>query len=120
MQTNILGTNLEICCTIPVTGFYRDGVCRASEEDTSMHTVCAVLTNEFLKFSKAQGNDLSTPVPEYGFPGLKQGDKWCLCALRWKEAYEAGCAPKIIAEATSNATTKVIKKEILLEYIFSA
>jgi uncharacterized protein len=120
MQTNILGTNLEICCTSPMTGFYRDGVCRASQEDTSMHTVCAILTNKFLEFSKAQGNDLTTPVPQYGFPGLKEGDKWCLCALRWKEAYEAGCAPKIIAEATSNATTKVIKKEILLEYVFSA
>ncbi len=120
MQTNILGTNLEICCTSPMTGFYRDGVCRTSQEDTSMHSVCAVLTKEFLDFSKAQGNDLTTSLPQYGFVGLKEGDKWCLCALRWKEAYEASCAPKIIAEATSNATTKLIKKEILLEYIFSS
>tara|TARA_B100001063_G_scaffold31573_1_gene24676 strand:- start:4335 stop:4571 length:237 start_codon:yes stop_codon:yes gene_type:complete len=78
MQTNILGTNLEICCTSPMTGFYRDGVCRTSQEDTSMHTVCAILTNKFLEFSKAQGNDLTTPVPQYGFPGLKEGNKWCL------------------------------------------
>lgn len=116
MQTNILGTNLEICCTNPMTGFYRDGVCRTSQEDTGTHTVCAVLTKEFLEYSKAQGNDLTTPAPQYGFPGLKPGDKWCLCALRWLEAYDANCAPKIIAEATSNATTNFINKEILLQY----
>ena len=120
MQTNILGTNLEICCTSPMTGFYRDGVCRTSQEDTSMHTVCAILTNEFLEFSKTKGNDLTTAVPQFGFPGLKEGDKWCLCALRWKEAQEAGFAPKIIAEATSSATLKVIKKEVLLQYVFNA
>ena len=116
MQTNILGTNLELCCTSPVTGFYRDGVCRTSHEDTGTHTICTIVTTEFLEYSKSKGNDLTTPFPEYGFPGLRHGDRWCLCALRWKEAYEAGCAPKIIAAATSNATTKFIKKEILLEY----
>ncbi len=116
MQTNILGTNLEVCCTSPITGFYRDGVCRTSQEDTGTHTVCAILTKEFLEYSKAQGNDLTTAAPQYGFPGLKPGDKWCLCALRWVEAYDANCAPKIIAEATSNATTNFINKEILLEY----
>lgn len=116
MQTNILGTNLQVCCTSPMTGFYRDGVCRTTPEDFGTHTVCAIMTNEFLEFSKSKGNDLSTPVPQFDFPGLKEGDKWCLCALRWQEAYEAGCAPKINAEATSNATTKFIKKEILLEY----
>jgi hypothetical protein len=117
MQTNILGTNLELCCSIPITGFYRDGICRTSQDDTGTHTICAIVTTEFLEYSKSKGNDLTTAVPQYGFPGLKDGDRWCLCALRWKEAYEAGCAPKIIAEATSNATTNFIKKEILLEYV---
>lgn len=116
MQTNILGTNLELCCSSPITGFYRDGVCRTSQEDTGTHTVCAILTDEFLQFSKSKGNDLTTAMPQYGFPGLKKGDKWCLCALRWKEAHEAGCAPKIVAEATSNATIKFIDKEVLLKY----
>lgn len=116
MQTNILGTNLETCCTSPMTGYYRDGVCRTSEEDLGTHTVCAIVTTEFLEYSKSQGNDLMTPAPHYNFPGLKAGDKWCLCALRWKEAYDAGCAPKIIAKATSNLTTKYVDKEILLEY----
>lgn len=116
MQTNILGTNLELCCSNPITGYYRDGVCRTSQEDTGTHTVCAILTNEFLQYSKSKGNDLTRAVPQFGFPGLKDGDKWCLCALRWKEAYDAGCAPKIIAEATSMATTNFIEKEILLEY----
>ena len=105
MQTNILGTNLEVCCTSPITGFYR-----------GTHTVCVILTKEFLEYSKAQGNDLTTAAPQYGFPGLKPGDKWCLCALRWIEAYDANCAPKIIAEATSNVTTNFINKEVLLEY----
>ena len=116
MQTNIIGTNLELCCSSPMTGFYRDGTCRTSPEDTSRHTVCAILTNEFLEFSKAQGNDLTTAMPQYGSSGLKEGDKWCLCALRWKEAYDSGCAPKIITEATSNATLEFVSKEILLEY----
>ena len=116
MQTNILGTSLQTCCTSPMTGYYRDGVCRTTPDDFGTHTVCSIMTEEFLEFSKAQGNDLSTPVPEFGFPGLKSGDKWCLCALRWKEAYEAGYAPKIVAEATSNASTKIIKKDILMEY----
>ncbi|APW65074.1 hypothetical protein LPB137_04080 [Poseidonibacter parvus] len=116
MQTNILGTNLELCCSSPITGFYRDGICRTSQEDTGTHTICAILTNDFLQYSKSKGNDLTTPMPQYGFPGLKEGDKWCLCALRWKESYEANCAPNIIAEATSIATTKFIEKEILLKY----
>ena len=116
MQTNILGTNLETCCIRPMTGYYRDGVCRTSEEDGGTHTVCAIVSTEFLEYSKSQGNDLMTPAPHFNFPGLKAGDKWCLCALRWKEAYDAGCAPKIVAEATSNLTTRYVDKEILLEY----
>lgn len=116
MQTNILGTNLITCCKDPMTGFYRDGLCRTSPEDRGTHTVCAVVTKEFLEFSKSKGNDLTSPIPAFGFQGLKDGDKWCLCALRWKEAYEAGVAPRISAKATSMETTKYIDKEILLEY----
>ena len=115
MQTNILGTNLESCCTDPMTGFYRDGICRTTEEDTGTHTVCALITNEFLEFTKKRGNDLSTPVPQFNFPGLKEGDKWCLCALRWKEAYDNGVICKVVAKSTSNATLKYIDKKILLE-----
>ena len=116
MQTNILDTALKTCCTSPMTGYYRDGLCRTSPEDFGTHTICAIVSDEFLTYSKNQGNDLTTPVPQYGFQGLKAGDKWCLCALRWKEAYDADCAPKIIAEATSINTTKIIDKKILLEY----
>lgn len=99
-----------------MTGFYRDGVCRTSPEDFGIHTVCAILTDEFLEFSQKRGNDLITAVPEFNFPGLKAGDKWCLCALRWKEAHEAGCAPKIVAQATSSESLKIIDKETLLKY----
>lgn len=100
---NVLGGELQICCTSPVTGFYRDGYCKTGEEDLGRHTVCAIVTAEFLEFSKAAGNDLVTPHPEWGFPGLKAGDKWCLCVLRWKEAYEAGVAPPVVLEATNAA-----------------
>ena len=116
MQTNILGTNLEVCCTSPMTGYFRDGLCRTTPDDTGTHTVCAIVTKEFLEFSKSRGNDLTTPMPYYGFPGLQDGDKWCLCALRWKEAYDAGCAPQILAKSTSSATLKLMPKEILLEF----
>ncbi len=116
MQTNILGTTLTTCCKNPITGFYRDGLCRATPEDRAVHSVCAIVTNKFLEFSKQQGNDLTTPIPAYGFPGLKEGDKWCLCILRWIEAHKAGVAPRILAKATSIESTKYISKEILLEY----
>jgi uncharacterized protein (DUF2237 family) len=99
MRTNVLGGPLECCCTDPLTGFYRDGYCRTGAEDRGLHTVCAVVSDSFLLFSKARGNDLSTPRPEYEFPGLKAGDKWCLCVERWKEALEAGCAPQVVLEA---------------------
>lgn len=99
MRTNVLGGPLECCCTDPLTGFYRDGYCRTGAEDLGLHTVCAVVSDSFLRFSKARGNDLSTPRPEYEFPGLKGGDKWCLCVERWKEAFEAGCAPQVVLEA---------------------
>ena len=97
---NILGGDLEPCSMDPVTGYFRDGCCRTGSGDYGVHVVCAVMTDEFLAFSKSKGNDLSTPIPEYHFPGLKAGDRWCLCAPRWQEAFEAGMAPKIVANAT--------------------
>ncbi len=97
---NVLGEPLKSCSTDPMTGFFRDGCCRTGAEDAGMHTVCAVMTEDFLAFSAAQGNDLSTPRPEWGFPGLNPGDQWCLCALRWVEALQAGCAPQIVLAAT--------------------
>jgi len=97
---NVLGVPLAICCDDPVTGYYRDGRCRTGHEDTGVHVVCARMTPEFLEFSASRGNDLVTPLPRYGFPGLVPGDRWCLCAARWKEALQAGVAPPVILEAT--------------------
>ena len=97
---NVLGGALESCSEQPVTGFFRNGCCDTSAQDVGSHTVCAVMTAEFLAFSKQAGNDLSTPVPQYGFPGLKPGDRWCLCAPRWQEAFEAGQAPRVALRAT--------------------
>ena len=97
---NVLGEPLAICSIKPMTGFYRDGCCDTGREDVDSHTVCAVMTSEFLGFSKSRGNDLSTPVPEFGFPGLKPGDRWCLCAPRWQEAFEAKQAPRVVLRAT--------------------
>src|SRR5712675_1331827 len=97
---NVLGGPLDICSTKPMTGFFRNGCCDTSPEDTGSHTVCVVMTKEFLVFSKKAGNDLSTPMPEYGFAGLKPGDRWCLCAPRWQEAFEAGQAPRVVLRAT--------------------
>ena len=97
---NVLGAPLEICSIKPMSGFYRDGCCDTGSEDIGSHTVCAVMTPEFLDFSKFRGNDLSTPVPELGFPGLKPGDRWCLCAPRWREAFEASQAPRVVLRAT--------------------
>ncbi len=113
---NVLGTALESCCTDPMTGFYRDGCCNTGPGDDGVHTVCAVVTKEFLKFSKAAGNDLSTPFPQYGFPGLKPGDRWCLCATRWKEAYEAGMAPQVILASTHISTLEFVDLEALMEF----
>ena len=97
---NVLGGPLGICSTSPMTGFFRDGCCNTAPQDVGNHTVCVVLTAEFLAFSKLSGNDLSTPVPEWGFPGLKPEDRWCLCAPRWQEAFEAGAAPRVVLTAT--------------------
>ena len=97
---NVLGERLDICSIDPMTGFFRDGCCNTSREDAGSHTVCVVMTAEFLAFSKSAGNDLSTPMPQFGFRGLKPGDRWCLCAPRWQEAFEAGQAPRVVLRAT--------------------
>lgn len=99
-ENNVLGTALQIAGTDPLTGYYRDGFCSTGESDRGIHVIAATLTDEFLQFSKSKGNDLITPQPQYNFPGLKAGDNWCLCALRWKEAFDAGVAPPVILEAT--------------------
>jgi uncharacterized protein (DUF2237 family) len=113
---NVLGTELQICCTSPMTGFYRDGYCRTGPDDVGRHTVCILATDEFLAFSKSAGNDLSTPRPEYAFPGLKEGDKWCLVAMRWQQALEAGMAPQVYLEATHESALEVISLEDLKKY----
>ena len=100
MQRNVLGTDLVPCSYDPMTGYYRTGCCESRGDDPGVHVVCAVMTDEFLTFSKRAGNDLSTPMPQYGVPGLKAGDQWCLCASRWQEAFEAGAAPKVVLAAT--------------------
>ena len=113
---NILGTDLQLCCTDPMTGFFRDGYCNTSRMDHGTHVVCAIVTEEFLAFTKSKGNDLSTPHPEYQFPGLKPGDCWCLCALRWKEAYETGVAPPIKPEATHAKALEIVSQDILQQF----
>lgn len=110
---NILGGELQVCCTDPMTGFLRDGYCRTHEHDRGTHLVCAIVTDEFLNFTQSRGNELRTPRPEYQFPGLKAGDGWCLCALRWKEAYDAGVAPPIKPEATHEKALELIDKAML-------
>ena len=113
---NVLGTELKVCCTDPMTGFYRDGYCRTGPEDSGRHTVCIVATDEFLAYSKSAGNDLSTPRPEYTFPGLVAGDRWCLVALRWKQALEADMAPQVILQATHESVLDIVSLEQLKEY----
>lgn len=113
---NVLGGDLKPCCKFPMTGFYRDGHCNTSLEDVGMHTVCIRITEEFLRFSKAAGNDLSTPHPEHDFPGLIAGDQWCLCALRWQEAFENKAAPGVLLESTHEATLQVVKLRNLKEH----
>ena len=108
MIKNILGTNLEVCSLNPITGFTRSGCCETGPEDLGQHTICAEVTDEFLQFSKLQGNDLMTPRPEFNFTGLKPGDRWCLCASRWLEALEEGIAPPVILEATHEKALEII------------
>jgi uncharacterized protein (DUF2237 family) len=105
---NVLGGPLAVCCTHPMTGYYRTGCCETGPDDVGSHTVCAQMTAEFLAFSKEAGNDLSTPRPQFGFPGLKPGDRWCLCVARWKEAMDAGVAPPIVLAATHEAALRVV------------
>ena len=109
MDKNIFGEPLKSCCETPPTGYFRDGFCRSCKSDLGSHTVCVEITNEFLNFSASKGNDLISPNPMYNFPGLKAGDKWCLCALRWLEAFEAGCAPKVELESTDEKALKFVK-----------
>ena len=113
---NILGTELQSCCTDPITGFLRDGYCRTNQMDLGTHVICAVVTDEFLEFTKSKGNDLSTPRPEYQFPGLTAGDGWCLCAMRWKEAHDAGAAPPLKPESTHEKALEFVDKSSLEKY----
>jgi uncharacterized protein (DUF2237 family) len=110
---NVFGEPLAPCGLDPLTGFYRDGCCNTGYEDVGIHVVCAKMTKEFLAFSKRRGNDLSTPMPEFGFPGLKPGDRWCLCAGRWKEALDAGVAPPVLLQATHEEALAIVPLEVL-------
>jgi uncharacterized protein (DUF2237 family) len=113
---NVLGSELIPCSQDPVTGFFRNGCCETGPEDLGLHTVCAVMTKEFLAYSKAAGNDLSTPIPEYGFPGLKPGDRWCLCAPRWKAALDVGMAPQVVLESTHEETLAIVPLGVLKDH----
>ena len=116
LSINVYGKELETCCDNPKTGFFRNGMCDTCKEDLGVHTVCILATEEFLIFSKGAGNDLSTPRPEFNFLGLKPGNRWCLCAMRWKEAYEQGKAPPVFLESTHEATLKLVDFNILQQY----
>lgn len=117
-QYNIFGQPLIECSTTPLTGYFRDGCCNTDDTDAGVHTVCIVATEEFLAFSKLAGNDLSTPIPEWSFPGVKAGDKWCLCAERFKQAYENNAAPKVLLEATNEKTLDIIDMDVLLKHAY--
>ena len=112
-QINVLGLELQECSVDPMTGFYRDGCCNTGPQDAGTHTVCSVMTDEFLEYSRNKGNDLITPRPEFHFPGLKAGDSWCLCALRWEEARLAGCAPRVRITSTNIKTLEMVEFEHL-------
>jgi uncharacterized protein len=113
---NVLGGELTPCSGDPLTGFYRNGCCETGPEDTGLHTVCVVMTADFLAYSTSVGNDLSTPQPAFGFPGLKPGDRWCLCAPRWKEALDAGMAPLVVLQATHEETLAIVPLGILKDH----
>ena len=110
---NVLNTKLELCCKKPLTGFFRDGLCRTDQLDQGTHVVCSVMTEDFLNFSQSRGNDLITPRPEFNFPGLKEGDCWCLCVLRWKEAFDHNVAPPVRLKSTASEALKYVKLEDL-------
>ena len=118
MERNVLGGELQACCFDPLTGFYRDGSCRTGGEDGGSHLICARVTERFLEFSRSRGNDLATPRPEYRFRGLKPGDRWCLCVLRWVEALDAGMAPPIILEATHESALEFVPLAELERHAF--
>jgi len=113
---NVLGGPLSECGSKPLTGFYRDGCCNSGRDDLGVHSVCSLMTKEFLEFSLARGNDLSTPMPDFGFPGLKAGDRWCLCAARWREALQAGCAPRVVLTATHERTLDYVTLDDLKKH----
>jgi len=115
-QKNVFGEEIETCCESPITGFFRDGFCHTDDTDEGVHTVCVRMTEDFLEFSKSKGNDLSTPRPEFNFPGLKEGDGWCLCAERWVEAYEVSMAPKLYIKRTNLRTLDIVPLEILKKF----
>ena len=115
-ELNVLGTILQPCCIDPITGYFRDGYCRTIQEDSGTHILCAIVTQEFLDFTKSRGNDLSTPIPQWSFPGLKTGSKWCLCISRWLEAERAGKAPFVVLEATHKKALEYTSLELLKKY----
>lgn len=113
---NVFGEPLETCSETPLTGFYRDGCCNTSDADYGQHTVCVQVNREFLEYSRFRGNDLTTPIEEFGFPGLKEGDRWCLCAARWLEAYEHNMAPKVYLAGTHQRATEIIPLDLLKQF----
>ncbi|MHC5728364.1 MAG: DUF2237 family protein [Nostoc sp.] len=117
---NVIDGNLEVCCTSPMSGFYRDGFCRTGGQDFGSHVICAQVTSEFLEFTKSRGNDLSTPVPDFNFPGLNAGDRWCLCASRWQEALDAGVAPPVILSATHARALEVVSLHELKKHALTS
>jgi len=118
LELNVLGKPLESCCTSPPIGYFRDGFCRTREDDYGTHTVCAIVTKEFLEYSASKGNDLMTPIPYWNFPGLKPGDKWCLCISRWLQAEKVGKAPFVILEATHEKSLQFTSIKVLEKYAY--
>ena len=114
--TNVLGTELKTCCLQPLTGWFRDGTCRTNEQDRGKHTICVEVTDKFLEYLKSQGNDLITPAPQFGFPGLAAGDKWCVCVLSWRDAYQAGYAAPVVLEASDSSVLQYVPLDVLKEY----
>ena len=119
-QRNVLGGPITTCSTAPRTGFFRDGCCNTGPQDRGLHIVCAVMTDDFLRYSRSVGNDLSTPAPDFGFPGLKAGDRWCLCGARWKQALDAGCAPHVVLTGTNELMLQLVPLEVLFAHAIDA
>ncbi len=113
---NVFGEPLETCSDRPLTGFFRDGCCNTNDDDTGSHTICILATAEFLEYSRFRGNDLSTPIPEFSFPGVRPGDRWCLCAARWLEAHTQGMAPKVVLKGTHRRALEIVPLELLRQY----